>query len=138
VPATGLIFRSAGGIGRDVNLFTEYLGLSLKNPFVPGASPLGHDVNTIRHLEDCGAAAIVLPSPFEEQIALEKQAREFHIHAHTEGFAEATTYLPEVDDFDKSSDEYPRLIEEAKRAVDIPIIASLNGITPGGWVTHRR
>jgi dihydroorotate dehydrogenase (fumarate) len=121
-----------------MNLSTEYLGLSLKNPFVPGASPLGHDVSTIRHLEDCGAAAIVLPSLFEEQIALEKQARESHIDAHMEGFAEATTYLPEVDDFDKSSDEYLRLIQDAKQAVDMPIIASLNGITPGGWVTHAR
>lgn len=121
-----------------MNLVTEYLGLSLKNPFVPGASPLGHDVNTIRHLEDCGAAAIVLPSLFEEQIALEKQAREVHIEAHTEGFAEATTYLPTVDDFDKSSDEYLRLIQDAKQAVDMPVIASLNGITPGGWVAHAR
>jgi len=121
-----------------MNLFTEYLGLSLKNPFIPGASPLGHDVHTIRHLEDCGAAAIVLPSLFEEQIALEKQAREFHVEAHTEGFAEATTHLPTVDDFDKSSDEYLRLIEDAKQAVDIPVIASLNGITPGGWIDHAR
>jgi dihydroorotate dehydrogenase (fumarate) len=95
-------------------------------------------VDSIRRLEDAGAGAIVLPSLFEEQIALEKQAREFHVEAYTEGFAEATSYLPTVDDFDKSSDEYLRLISDAKYAVDIPVIASLNGITPGGWIAHAR
>jgi dihydroorotate dehydrogenase (fumarate) len=121
-----------------MNLATGYLGLILKNPFVAGASPLGNDVSHIRRLEDSGAAAVVLPSLFEEQIALEKQARESHVEAHNEGFAEATTFLPTVDDFDKSSDEYLRLIREAKQAVRIPVIASLNGITPGGWVAHAK
>jgi dihydroorotate dehydrogenase (fumarate) len=121
-----------------MKLATKYLGLHLKNPFVAGASPLGHDVALIRRLEDCGAAAIVLPSLFEEQIVLEKQARESHLEAHEEAFAEATSYLPEVDDFDKSCDEYLRLIQDAKEAVDMPVIASLNGITPGGWVSHAR
>jgi len=121
-----------------MKLATEYLGLNLKNPFVAGASPLGHDVVNIRRLEDAGAAAMVLPSLFEEQIVLEKQARIAHLEAHTEGFAEALTYLPAVDDFDKSCDEYLRLIQDAKRAVSIPIIASLNGISPGGWISHAR
>ena len=121
-----------------MNLSVGYLGLILKNPFMAGASPLGHDINQIRRLEDAGSAAVVLPSLFEEQIVLEKRARETHIEAHTEGFAEATTYLPTVDDFDKTADEYLRLIQEAKMAVDIPIIASLNGITPGGWIAHAR
>jgi len=121
-----------------MNLSTGYLGLILKNPLMAGASPLGHDVSHIRRLEDAGSAAVVLPSLFEEQIVLEKRARETHIEAHTEGFAEATTYLPTVDDFDKSADEYLRLIQEAKQAVDIPVIASLNGITPGGWIAHAK
>jgi dihydroorotate dehydrogenase (fumarate) len=119
-----------------MKLATKYLGLHLKNPFVVGASPLGHDLPTIRRLEDAGAAAIVLPSLFEEQILLEKQAREVHVDAHTEGFSEAASFLPNVDDFDKSCDEYLRLIQDAKHTVHIPIIASLNGITPGGWVSH--
>jgi len=121
-----------------MNLTTGYLGLLLKNPFIAGASPMGNDLNLIRRLEDAGAAAIVLPSLFEEQISLEKRARESHIEAHTESFAEATTYLPTVDDFDRSSDEYLRLIQNAKLAVNIPVIASLNGITPGGWIAHAK
>jgi dihydroorotate dehydrogenase (fumarate) len=121
-----------------MKLATEYLGLNLKNPIVAGAGPLSHDVATIRRLEDAGAAAVVLPSLFEEQILLEKQARETHVEAHTEAFSEASSFLPEVDDFDKSCDEYLALIVEAKEAVGIPIIASLNGITPGGWVAHAR
>lgn len=119
-----------------MNLTTEYLGLKLKNPFIAGASPLSHDIAQICRLEDAGASAVVLPSLFEEQILLEKQAREAHIEAHEEGYAEATSYLPEVDDFDKSCDEYLQLIQSAKAAVEIPVIASLNGITPGGWTAH--
>jgi dihydroorotate dehydrogenase (fumarate) len=121
-----------------MKLATNYLGLKLRNPFVAGAGPLSHDVATIRRLEDAGAAAVVLPSLFEEQITLEKQARETHIEAHTEAFSEASSFLPTVDDFDKSCDEYLSLIQEAKASVGIPIIASLNGITPGGWVAHAR
>src|SRR5271166_2160253 len=121
-----------------MKLATQYLGLNLKNPFVAGAGPLGHDVPNIQRIEDAGASAVVLPSLFEEQIVLEKQARVAHLEAHTEGFAEALSYLPAVDDFDKSCDEYLQLIQDAKRAVSIPIIASLNGISPGGWVSHAR
>jgi dihydroorotate dehydrogenase (fumarate) len=121
-----------------MNLNTSYLGLNLKNPFVAGASPLGHNVATIRRLEDSGTAAVVLPSLFEEQIVLEKKAREVSVEAHTESFAEATSYLPTVDDFDRSCDDYLRLIQDAKAAVEIPIIASLNGITPGGWISHAK
>jgi dihydroorotate dehydrogenase (fumarate) len=88
--------------------------------------------------ETRAASAVVLPLLFEEQLVLEKQARFAHLEAHKEGFAEALSFLPAVDDFDKSSGEYLRLIQDAKRAVSIPIIASLNGIWPGGWVTHAR
>jgi dihydroorotate dehydrogenase (fumarate) len=121
-----------------MNLATEYLGLSLKNPFVAGASPLGTDLNNIRRLEDAGAAGVVLHSLFEEQIALERSSRESHIEAHTEEFAEATSFLPTIDDFDRSTEDYLRLIQEAKGTVEIPILASLNGITPGGWIAHAK
>jgi dihydroorotate dehydrogenase (fumarate) len=103
-----------------------------------GASPLSHDLGTIRRLEDSGASAIVLPSLFEEQILLEKQAREVALDANEGASAEASTYLPTVDDFDKSSDEYLQLIQDAKQAVKVPVIASLNGVTPGGWIAHGK
>ena len=121
-----------------MKLATQYLGIPLKNPFVVGASPLGHEIPSIRRLEDCGAAAIVLPSLFEEQILLEKQAREYHLEAHTEAFSEASSFLPNVDEFDKSCDEYLQLVRDAKAAIDIPIIASLNGVTPSGWISYAR
>ena len=121
-----------------MNLTTGYLGLILKNPFMAGSSPLSYDLDGIRRLEDAGASAIVLPSLFEEQIVLEKRAREHHIEAH-EGFtAEAASFLPTVDDFDKSSDDYMQLIQDAKTAIRVPVIASLNGITPGGWIAHSK
>jgi len=121
-----------------MNLTTGYLGLILKNPFVAGASPLSNDLEGIRRLEDAGASAIVLPSLFEEQIVLEKQAREHHLEAHSDSNPEASSFLPTVDDFDRSSDDYLRLIQDAKGAVKVPIIASLNGITPGGWIAHSK
>lgn len=121
-----------------MNLTTGYLGLTLKSPFMAGASPLSHELGTIRRLEDAGASAIVLPSLFEEQIVLEKQAREAHLEAHEGASPEAASYLPTVDDFDKSCDEYLQLIQETKAAVKVPVIASLNGITPGGWIAHAK
>ncbi|HEX4086934.1 MAG TPA: dihydroorotate dehydrogenase-like protein [Chthoniobacteraceae bacterium] len=121
-----------------MDLSTRYLGLHLQNPFIAGASPLGHNLDSIRRIEDAGAAAIVLPSLFEEQIALEKRARETHIDAHNETFVEAASFLPTVDDFDRSCDDYLQLIAMAKQAVAIPIIASLNGITDGGWLSYAQ
>jgi len=121
-----------------MNLTTGYLGLILKGPFMAGASPLSHELGTIRRLEDAGASAIVLPSLFEEQIVLEKQSREAHMEAHEEASAEAASYLPTIDDFEKTSDEYLQLIQESKEAVGVPVIASLNGISPGGWIAHAK
>lgn len=121
-----------------MNLETDYLGLRLKNPLMPGASPLVDDLGTVRRLEDAGAAAIVMHSLFEEQIELERSAHERAVDSHTESFAEAITYLPTEDDFDESSDQYLQLIGKIRAAVGIPVIASLNGITPGGWVGHAK
>ena len=121
-----------------MNLTTGYLGLLLKNPFIAGASPLSADLGGIRRLEDAGASAVVLPSLFEEQITLEKLSREHNLEPFTDGNAEASSYLPTVDDFDRSSDDYLTLIQSAKESVKIPIIASLNGITPGGWIAHSK
>ena len=121
-----------------MNLATEYLGLKLKNPIMPGASPLVDDLGMVRRLEDAGAAAIVMHSLFEEQIELERVARERDVDSHTESFAEALTYLPNEEDFDETSDQYLQLIGKIKETVSVPVIASLNGITPGGWAGHAK
>jgi len=121
-----------------MNLATEYLGLKLKNPLMPGASPLVDDLATVRRLEDAGAAAIVMHSLFEEQIELEHAALQRDVESHTESFAEALTYLPNEEDFDETSEQYLQLIAKIKATVSVPVIASLNGITPGGWVGHAK
>jgi len=121
-----------------MNLATEYLGLKLKNPLMPGASPLVDDLATVRRLEDAGAAAIVMHSLFEEQIELERAALDRDVASHTESFAEALTYLPNEDDFDETSEQYLQLIGKIKATVSVPVIASLNGITPGGWIGHAK
>ena len=121
-----------------MNLATEYLGLKLKNPIMPGASPLVDDLAAVRRLEDAGAAAIVMYSLFEEQIELERVALERDVESHTESFAEALTYLPTEEDFEETSDQYLALIGKIKATVSVPVIASLNGITPGGWVGHAK
>jgi dihydroorotate dehydrogenase (fumarate) len=121
-----------------MNLETNYLGLRLKNPLMPGASPLVDDLGMVRRLEDAGAAAIVMHSLFEEQIELERAARERDVDSYTESFAEAITYLPTEDDFNETSDQYLQLIGKIKAAVSVPVIASLNGITSGGWVGHAK
>ncbi len=121
-----------------MNLATEYLGLKLKNPLMPGASPLVDDLSTVRRLEDAGAAAIVMHSLFEEQIELERAALDRDVESHTQSFAEALTYLPNEDDFDETSEQYLQLIGKIKATVSVPVIASLNGITPGGWIGHAK
>jgi len=121
-----------------MNLATEYLGLKLKNPIMPGASPLVDDLGTVRRLEDAGAAAIVMHSLFEEQIELERTALERDVESHTESFAEALTYLPNEEDFDETSEQYLQLVSKIKDTVSVPVIASLNGITPGGWAAHSK
>ncbi|MBE9102620.1 dihydroorotate dehydrogenase-like protein [Vacuolonema iberomarrocanum] len=122
-----------------MNLTTQYLGLTLKSPLVVGAAaPLTEDLANIRALEDAGAAAIVLHSLFEEQIRRERLELHHHMEHGTESFAEALTYFPEPDVFHVGTDAYLDHIRQAKAMVDVPIIASLNGVNIGGWTDYAR
>jgi len=118
------------------DLATTYLGLPLSCPIVASASPLNRDVEVVRRLEDAGVGAVVLPSLFEEEIVAEELGLNRALEAGTEHVAEASGYFPGVDAFDTAGDRYLATIEQLKRSVDVPIIGSLNGGTPGGWVRH--
>ncbi len=121
-----------------MDLSTNYLGLQLKNPIVPSASPLSEDISNIKLMEDAGAAAVVLYSLFEEQIEHESLELNYFTTIHNESSAEATSYYPEPFEFKTGPDEYLEHIKKAKEAVDIPIIASLNGKSLGGWVDYAK
>jgi dihydroorotate dehydrogenase (fumarate) len=119
-----------------MNLSTRYLGLDLPHPLIAGASPLADDLDTVRRLEDAGAAAIVLRSLFEEQIARERVAAFLHSERHGESFAEAISYFPTPQTFVFGPEEYLEHLGRVKAAVKIPVIASLNGTTAGGWLDY--
>jgi dihydroorotate dehydrogenase (fumarate) len=121
-----------------MNLETRYLGLTLKNPVVVGASPFCDNIDTARRLEEAGAAAIVMHSLFEEQIDLEQQALMHHLETPAESNYEATSYFPHYDDYHLTPGNYLRTIERLKSSLGIPVIASLNGRRPGGWVDYAR
>jgi dihydroorotate dehydrogenase (fumarate) len=119
-----------------MNLSTRYLGFDLPHPLIAGASPLADHLDTVRRLEDSGAAAIVLRSLFEEQIAREQVAAFLHSERHGESFAEAISYFPTPQTFVFGPEEYLEHLGRVKAAVQIPVIASLNGTTPGGWLDY--
>ncbi|MDX6769737.1 MAG: dihydroorotate dehydrogenase-like protein [Elusimicrobiota bacterium] len=119
-----------------MDLRTRYLGLTLKNPLMPSASPLGETLDSAKRLEDAGAAAVVLPSLFEEQIARETRTLEHHLRGGEDSYAEATSYLPDPGAFLQPSDAYLEHLRLLKRSLSVPVIASLNGDTPGGWTAH--
>jgi dihydroorotate dehydrogenase (fumarate) len=121
-----------------MDLTTRYMGMTLRSPLVPSASPLSDQVDSIRRMEDSGAAAVVLYSLFEEQITRESEALQQQLAYGTESFAEALTYHPEPSEFRVGPEEYLNHIRKAKEAVRIPVIASLNGSTIGGWVDYAR
>ena len=121
-----------------MDLSTTYLGFRLPHPFLPGASPLVDDLDTVRRLEDAGAAALVMHSLFEEQIAREQVAVARYLDAPSDSFAEALTYLPNPESFALGPEEYLEQIHKLKAAVSIPVIASLNGSTDGGWLGYSR
>jgi dihydroorotate dehydrogenase (fumarate) len=121
-----------------IDLSTRYLGLDLRTPLVVSASPLSQQIDTIKHLEDRGASAIVLYSLFEEQLRREAIELEHHLSAGTESVAESLTYLPMRGEFRTGPEGYLCHIEAAKKAVRIPIIASLNGATLDGWTKYAR
>src|SRR5262245_27708083 len=108
-----------------MNLTTTYLGMLLKNPIVASSSPLSHNVDSIRRMEDAGAAAVVLHSLFEEQISFDSYYLDYHLTHGVESYAESLSYFPDMRDYNVRPDEYMNLIRRAKEAVDIPIIASL-------------
>lgn len=120
------------------NLRTRYLGMELTSPLVPSASPIGQRIDTLRALEDAGVGAIVLPSLFEEQIEHEELQVHGAYELGTDSYAEALTYLPDLEDYTTGSADYLRHLEACTRELSIPVIASLNGVSPGGWVGHAR
>lgn len=121
-----------------MNLETTYMGLKLKNPIVPSASPLSKEISNIKHMEDVGASAIVLESLFEEQISHESKELDHFLTQGTESYAEALSYFPDSDVYDFGPEEYLNHIQKCKEAVDIPIIASLNGVSAGGWIEYAK
>lgn len=121
-----------------MDLSTKYLGMQLRTPLVASASPISQEISGIRRLEDAGASAVVLYSLFEEQLKQEGLRLEHDLNAGTESFAESTTYLPRPGEFRTGPEGYLNHIQKAKDAVDIPIIASLNGSTLGGWAKYAR
>jgi dihydroorotate dehydrogenase (fumarate) len=121
-----------------MDLTTQYLGLTLPHPLVAGASPLADDLDGVKRLEDSGAAAMVLRSLFEEQIRREQMTEYFNLDGHGESSAEASSYFPSPHAFAMGPYQYLEHLRRAKEAVGIPVIASLNGSTPGGWIEYAR
>src|SRR4026209_1727378 len=119
-----------------MNLTTNYLGMCLKNPIVASSSPLSHNVDSIRRLEDAGAAAVVMYSLFEEQIGFDSYYIDYHLTQGIDSYAESISYFPDMQSYNVGPDEYLNLIRRAKEAVDIPIIGSLNGTSVGGWTDY--
>src|SRR5678815_2362578 len=120
-----------------MNLATTYMGLSLKSPLIVGSSPLTEDLDTVRQLEDAGAAALILPSLYEEEITGEQMADFFSIETYGDSFPEASSYIPEPESA-PGPNEYLEHLRRVKQAVGIPVMASLNGSTPGGWMNYAR
>jgi len=121
-----------------MDLSTTYLGLELKNPLVASASPLSRSLDSARCLEDAGMAALVMYSLFEEELLNEEQALEHFMHGHDIGNAEATSPLPVPDGYHSGLDDYLEHLHRLKQAIDVPVIASLNGISTSGWVENGR
>jgi dihydroorotate dehydrogenase (fumarate) len=119
-----------------MNLTTNYLGMHLRNPIVASSSPLSHSVDSIRRLEDAGAAAVVMYSLFEEQIGFDSYYIDYHLTQGIDSYAESISYFPDMQNYNVGPDEYLNLIRRAKEAVNIPIIGSLNGASVGGWTDY--
>jgi dihydroorotate dehydrogenase (fumarate) len=121
-----------------IDLSTTYLGLNLKNPIVPSASPLSKSLSTLKQLEDQGAAAVVLHSLFEEQIDQESRELNHYLTQGTESYAEAITYFPDLEEYNIGPESYLEHIRQAKASLDMPVIASLNGVSAGGWTRYAK
>jgi dihydroorotate dehydrogenase (fumarate) len=121
-----------------MDLGTSYLGLTLRNPIIASASPLSGNVSAIRHLEDAGAGAVVLPSLFEEQIREEERLIETLTSVGADSNPEAGSYFPDAVKYNAGPLGYLELVARARDAVDIPVIASLNGTTEAGWIDYAQ
>jgi dihydroorotate dehydrogenase (fumarate) len=122
----------------SADLSTTYLGLKLKNPLVASAGPLTGNIAALRQMEDSGIAAVVMPSLFEEQIEHDDVQIDRLYRFQAESYAESLSYFPETENYSKGPQEYVDLLEEAKRLLSVPVIASLNGHTPGGWTRYAQ
>jgi dihydroorotate dehydrogenase (fumarate) len=121
-----------------MNLSTSYLGLKLKNPLMPGASPLVDNLDNIKRLEDAGASAIVMHSLFAEQIEGNQVAFDQHVERWQDNFAEATSFFPSTEGYALGPQEYLTRIANIKTATELPVIASLNGTNTGSWIDHAK
>ena len=121
-----------------MDLTTNYLGLSLRNPLVASPSPLGRKLDSLKQIQDYGAGAVVLPSIFEEQIAREQEMIDALIGSGSESFGESLSYFPAETAYAFDSSGYVRLVEKAARELEIPVIASLNGVTTSGWIDYAK
>jgi dihydroorotate dehydrogenase (fumarate) len=121
-----------------VDLRTSYLGLELRSPLVASPSPLTGELEGLRRLEAAGVGAVVLPSLFEEQITHDQLELDRLLETTSEHYGEALSYFPDLQDYNTGPWTYLAHIEQAKQALSVPVIASLNGITPGGWVGHAK
>ena len=121
-----------------LDISTTYLGFHLRNPLVVSANPLGRNLDNLKRMEEAGAAAVVLPSLFEEQIIHESHELDYFLTHGTYSYAEALTYFPEPHRFELTPAQYLDHLQRAKATLDIPIIASLNGVSNGGWIEYAR
>ena len=121
-----------------IDLSTKYLGIPLKNPLVASASPLSEKIENIKQMEKSGIAAVVLHSLFEEQVILQEKELNNALTQQTESYAESLSYFPDIDDYRFAPDEYVEYIAKVKKALDIPVIGSLNGISQGGWIRYGK
>ena len=119
-----------------IDLSTTYLGLKLKNPIVASASPLSKKIEQVKRMEEAGISAVVMYSLFEEQIIHESLELDHYLARGTESFAEALTYLPDAGTYSLLPDRYVANVEKLKKAVNIPVIGSLNGVSKGGWTRY--
>ena len=121
-----------------MDLSTTYMGLQLPNPLVAAASPLSRELDTVKRLEEAGIAAVVMYSLFEEEIRHAELELAHHLEASSHSHAEALDYFPDLGHFHSGPDGYLEQIRRLKQAVSVPVIASLNGVTPGGWTDYAR
>ncbi len=119
-----------------MDLVTRYLGMDIRTPLVPSASPLARDLDSARRLEDAGAGALIMHSLFEEAVRGEEEGMSRFLHEQETGFGEAQSFLPAHWDFEHPLDDYLDNLRRLKEALEIPVVASLNGVSPGGWIKH--